>query len=209
MASEEEEKEKLNYDLVSKAMEYGTIRTNSLFEDNKSVLKFSRAGGAVQIRIPWVNIIWFTTFFIVGMSIGSFLAIKILHLPGIYLIIVGVLFGVAPGFIGVQLGNWSPMKKETGEDLITYLIIVLRQKISANSAQKGKQSTCELYSRAVGADGRMETCTQWIGTQPLYDAPPQGIYADEVLMTDWHFYPLGEPKAYPQGIFKDGLGDRF
>lgn len=210
MSQDEEEKEKLKYDVVQKALEYGTIRTNALFEDSKSSLKISRAGGLVQIRIPWATIIWGGLFAIIGMSIGSFIALKLLGLPPMYLLIVASVFGFIPGFIGAKLGNWSPMKDETGEDLITYLLIVMRQKLSAKSAQSGKQSTCMLLSKAIGGeDGVMVKCTQWIGTQPLYDAPPQGIYADEVLLTDLHYYPRGTSSIVPRDNFRDGLGDRF
>lgn len=210
MASKEEEDDKLKYDVVAKAMEYGTIRTNSLFESDKSALKFSRAGGLVQIRIPWATIIWGGLFAIVGMAVGSFIAIKILGLPGIYLIIVASVCGFIPGFIGAKLGNWSPMRDETGEDLVTYLMILMRQRISANSAQSGKQSTCTLLSKAVGGeDGKLVKCTQWIGTQPLYDAPPQGLYADEVFVSDLHYYPRGVPQVLPMDNYTDGLGDKF
>lgn len=198
------------YDKLTKALEYGTISTNSLFDSSPSSLKISRAGGLVTIRIPWVTIIWGGIFGIIGLAFAFLLTLKILHLPGIYLIIMGVIFGVIPAFIGAKLGQWSPMRSETGEDLITYLKVKARQKISAGSAQKGKQSTCQLLSKAVGGDeGRVVNCTMWIGTQPLYDAPPQGIYANEVHTTNLYLEPRGHKRKIPTDIYDDGLGDRF
>ena len=46
-----------DYNPKHEAVNYGSIWTNGLFEDNKPVLNFSRVG-VINIRIPWSCIIW-------------------------------------------------------------------------------------------------------------------------------------------------------
>lgn len=197
------------YDIEQKALQYGTIRMNALFDKGPSSLKFSRAGGLVDIRIPWVTIIWGGAFALLFLPIGLLVSLKLLGIPGVYMPVLIVLFGVVPGFLGAKLGAWSPMQSSTGEDLLTYVAIVSRQKMSAKSAQPGKQSTCELVSRVYGGEeGQVVKCTRWIGTQPLYNAPPMSLYADDDFKTDFYFEPRGETKVIDNSDYRDGMGDR-
>lgn len=190
------------YDMQEMAFRYGTIRTSALFDRGKSSFKM-RFGNLTTIRIPWVNIWWGGTFGILGLIIGSLLMFKVFHMPALYFPIVIVLFCVVPGFLGIKLGNWSPMADTTGEDLITYLIVVFRKKLSANSAQTGKQSECQLVSYALSDEGQVVNCKRWIGTQPLYGAPPQSLYEEENFTTPMYFYPRGEQKVYQSDDYRD------
>lgn len=191
------------YDVQEEAFRYGTIRTSALFDRGPSSFKL-RFGKLTTVRIPWVTIWWGGGFAILGLIIGFLLMFKILHIPGIYFPIVLVAFGFVPGFIGAKLGAWSPMEDTTGEDLVTYLIVVLRKRISANSAQSGKQSECKLVSYALSDEGQVVNCKRWIGTQPLYGAPPQSLYIEEEdFKTPLYFYPMGEQKVYGNSTYKD------
>lgn len=95
------------------------------------------------------------------------------------------------------------MQDSTGEDLVTYLIVSLRKKVSANSAQSGEQSECKLVSYALSDDGRVVNCKRWIGTQPLYSAPPQSLYEEDDFRTPLYFYPTGEQKTYDNSGYRD------
>lgn len=201
MAKDESGKEE--YNAQEEALRYGTVRTNALFDRGPSSFKFSRAGGLVQVRIPWVTIWWGGSFGLLGMIIGGLIFFKIFQMPMIYLPIIFVACGVVPGFLGAKLGAWSPMQDSTGEDLVTYLIVSLRKKVSANSAQSGEQSECKLVSYALSDDGQVVNCKRWIGTQPLYSAPPQSLYEEDDFRTPLYFYPTGEQKTYDNSGYRD------
>lgn len=190
------------YNMQEEAFRYGTIRTSALFDRGPSSFKL-RLGKLTTIRIPWVTIWWGGGFGALGLIIGFILMFKILHIPGLYFPIIFVTFSLIPGFLGAKLGAWSPMSDTTGEDLVTYVIVVLRKKLSANSAQSGKQSECRLISYALSDEGQEVSCKRWIGTQPLYGAPPQSMYIEENFTTPLYFYPTGEQKIYDNSNYKD------
>lgn len=162
-----------------------------------------RFGRVTTLRIPWTTIWWGGGFALVGMALGFLIMFKLLHVPGIYFPIILVVFGLVPGFIGSKLGAWSPMADTTGEDLVTYVIVLLRKRLSANSAQSGKQSECQLVSYALSDNGQIVNCKRWIGTQPLYGAPPQSIYEEEDFATPLYFYPTGEQKVHDTSRYRD------
>ena len=190
------------YDMQEVAFRYGTIRTTALFDRGKSSLKL-RFGKLTTFRIPWVNIWWGGSFGTIGMIVGSLLMFKVFQLPALYFPIIAVIFCIVPAFLGIKLGNWSPMADTTGEDLITYFIVVMRKKLSSGSAQSGKQSECKLVSYALSDEGQVVNCKRWIGTQPLYGAPQQSLYDEEDFRTPLYFYPRGEQKVYDSSDFRD------
>lgn len=201
-----DEKE-LDYDPAVEASSYGTIHTTGLFDREKSSLKISRMG-VINIRIPWATIIWGGVFFFIGLGFWFLILVKMLGggtTAFLFTIFLAGLFGIA----GAKLGNWSPMAKSTGEDLLTYFSVILRQKISVGGFSSRKPSETILNSKAVGnEDGRLVKCQLWLGTQPLYDAPPMNPYEYD-YMTRLYVPPRGERKVMPTKGYKDGLGDRF
>lgn len=194
-----------DYDVLKESMSYATIQTNSLFEDSKPALKISRFGGSVNIRIPWVSIIWGGAFgFIIGIPL-FILYVIVLGAPLLLSPPFIVLFGIAI-LAGARLGNWSPLSKTTGEDLPTWLRMKARQRLIERGAITGKKpSTTQLYSLAVGPSGRLVDCTLYIGTQPLTDAPPMTAKRGEQLISKFEIYPTGEYYVLPDDTYDDGI----
>lgn len=194
-----------DYNAKHEAVNYGTIWTNGLFEDNKSVLNFSRVG-VINIRIPWSCIIWGGVFGAIA-GIVLFLIYLLLGASGV---MIPILFAVDVMFIGLgaKLGNWSPMKKTTGEDLMTYLKFMAREKISNGGFGAGKVSKTMMKTYAVGGEkGKMEQCEEYLGTQPLRNAPPMNPYVAE-YSSPYELRPRGVFKVIHSDKYNDGLGDR-
>lgn len=198
---------KPEYDAQTEALNYGSIWTNSLFERDGNVLKISRGGGLLTVRILWASIIWGSAFALIAGLVGFLIFVKIL---GAGMMAIPFIFGgvLAAGMIGVRLGRWSPIQKETGEDLMTYMKMKLRKSITYGGLAK-RPSTTTLNSLAIGGEeGRLVQCQQWLGTQPLHDAPPMSAFEDD-FKTDFDFYPRGEFKVAPSRLYSDGLPERF
>lgn len=197
----------IEYDAQTEALNYGTIWTNALFERDGNVLKISRGGGLLTIRILWASIIWGGFFALVAGLIGFLFFVKILGagMFAIPFIFGGVLTGA---LIGVKLGRWSPIQRQTGEDLITYMKMKLRKKITYGGLAKRPDTTI-LNSLAVGGEeGRLVRCQRWLGTQPLHKAPPMSAFEDDYTTT-YDLYPRGEYKVAPSALYRDGLPERF
>lgn len=192
------------YDPKVESMNYGTIWTNTMFEPGNAALKISRHG-VLNIRIPWAAIIWGALFALLFGGIGALFLLGIFQFGAIGIPIVIFIAGLG-ALIGSRVGMWSPMQKSTGEDLLTYMMIVVRQRLSNGS---GKMSYTELNSKAVGGeDGRVVKCSQWLGTQPLRNAPPMSPY-EEDFRSEYHIKPSGEFHVIESDHYSDGLGDRF
>lgn len=201
------------YDAFEKAMQYGTINTTSLFETNKGALKISRGGGSVNIRISWATVIGASIGIIIA-GILALIALSFVPLSFAYVPILIFAF-VVFAYIGIKIANWSPMQRTTGEDLWTYITIILRQRLSTNDALflgGKKPSKTILYSMAIGdsgsGDGVAIPCEQWLGTQPLYDAPPASPYVED-YRSPIEYYNQGEYKVIPSHLYEDGFRDRF
>lgn len=194
-----------DYDPEAAAMSYGTVWTNSLFDPGTPALKFARHG-VVNIFIPWAAIIWGGLFAIIFGAIGGLFFLGLFNMGGLGIPIVAFIAGLG-GLIGAKIGLWSPMQKSTGEDLITYFMIAIRSRIGRGG---GKVSTTKLNSKMYGgAEGRVIECTQWLGTQPLRNAPPMSLYEeDEDFATEYHIKPGGEFDVMRSSDYRDGLGDR-
>ena len=208
MAKEENnEKRDEENDLISKAIEYQTINTTGLFERGNPALKISR-GGVVNIRIEWAAIIWGGCFGVLTLLFNFLLFVKILKAPGtvsaFFIITATIIFTV----VGAKLGTWSPMNKDTGENLVTYFKIMIRSRLARGGMGDGKQSETELFSYAVVPDGQIVNCKRWIGTQPLRNAPPMSPYKED-YRTQYKLYTNGCPRVVNSEKYQDGLGDRF
>lgn len=186
-------------------MRYDCIEVTSLFNKGLKEFKFSR-GGVVSVRIPWVSILWGGAFFVITglISLPIISLIGGFDSPVLLAMITVTIFGAT--LSGAKLALWSPIKKETGEDLTTYFKILVRERL-LYAGVKGKVSTTRLNSRADNHNGRIVECTQWLGTQPLTDAPPMSA---EILdyTTPVVLYPLGEFVPVDNSYYDDGLGDR-
>jgi len=193
------------YNPKHESINYGTMWTNGLFEDNKPMLNFSRVG-VVNIRIPWSCIIWGG---ICGAIAGIFLFLFYL-LTGASGVMLPILFAIDVGFmlIGAKLGKWSPMQKTTGEDLTTYLKFMAREKLSNGGFGAGKLSKTTLKSYAIGGEeGRLVECEEYLGTQPLRNAPPMN-YEVQDYKSPYELRPRGVYKVVHSKNYNDGLGDR-
>lgn len=200
----------LEYDAFQESIRYGTIETTPLFENDNKSFKFSSGGGTFNLRIRWASII--------GAAILGFLALGIMmglyFLFGAPLLMIPFIVAVVLASIlaGGRLGRWSPMEKTTGEDLTTYIMIKLRQRLSTNGSiiGGGRPSKVQLNSMAIskGSGGRIVDCDVYLGTQPMFNAPPINPY-DFNEMTEFHLVPRGEFSVLPNDRYKDGLGERF
>lgn len=192
------------HDPDTEAMNYGTIWTNALFDPGTPALKFARHG-VLNIHIPWAAIIWGGIFAVIFGGIAAIIILVIFKFGGVGVPVVMFVAGLA-ALVGAKIGMWSPMQKSTGEDLLTYMMIVVRQRLSSGG---GSVSSTELNSKAIGgADGRIVKCTQWLGTQPLRNAPPMSAY-EEDFAAEYHIVPRGEFNVIRNDNYRDGLGDRF
>lgn len=195
---------KPDYEPDVEAMNYGTVWTNSLFEPGQATFKFSRQG-SINIRIPWSAIIGGSIMgaIFAGISALIFIMAFDMGMYGFPVVIFGFVLGA---IVGGKIGTWSPMKKTTGEDLMTWIMISIRQRLSSGG---GKISRTELNSMMVGGrEGRIVSCTQWIGTQPLKNAPPMSAY-EEDFKSEYVIKPRGEFNTIQSSYYNDGLGDRF
>lgn len=199
---EENEKD----DPIARAIEFGTIETTNLFDRGNPSFKFS-AQGLINIRIPWSTIAWgilfgLSFFLIVNTFFNTVFSIGIFTMP---VLLAGTIFST---ILGAKIGGWSPISKETGEDLASYIIFAIRRKVALGGFGQGKQSVAYKFTKAVGTKGRIMKCDRWMGTQPLRGAPPQSPYKGEDVFP-YDIYPIGELKTVPSSLFNDGLGERF
>lgn len=193
-------------DPLTNAMQYGTIWTVSLFEKNGAPYKITRGG--TSIRIPRQLVWWGIPGFALGAFIGWLIFIKILGMSMIVapvIITIGALFGM--GFY--LLGRWSPMAKDTGEDLKTYAMIKMRKRIATRKSSSGKKTSIEYYnSKAVGdpQKGMVVKCQMWLGTQPLSTSAPKDPFYKGVYKTPYVFKKSGEYVPIDTKTVDDGLG---
>ena len=140
----EKEKEEFSDDALAQAFRYRTIWTNSLFESGNDIITISRFG-KINLRIEKAVIIWS----IVGITIGVILTLTLFKwiLPDSIFLLAGGLFTFMFTLVLVQVGLWSPMRKSTGEDLITYLKFRARNSI-ASGGLFNKQTKSGYISRA-------------------------------------------------------------
>lgn len=197
--------EQNDYNANEEAFVYKTMWTNKLFEDSRPMLRYSTMG-LVNIRIPWSSVI-------LGIIFG---AISLLFVLGIvslfnasgFFLPIGFAGSMGVAFIGAKLGRWSPMQKTTGEDLFTYIKFTLRNKVATGGFRAGKLSKTMLKSRAIGGEeGKMVECTEFLGTQPLRNAPPMSPYHRD-YKSPYHLEPSGVFSVVPSKGNNDGLGDR-
>mgnify|MGYP006902694868 CR=1 FL=1 len=194
------------YDAFQEAIRYGTIETTALFEPDNRSFKISAGGGSINYRIRYASIIGACLFLFVGIAITLLLIFIFGFSPyaiPFILVINGVLF-----LIGAKVGTMSPMEKTTGEDLITYIFMMLRRNIATRNSilSMKRPSKVKLNSLAINKTngGRIVDCETFLGTQPLYDAPPINPY-DFNEMSEFFFDPQGEFKTIPSEKYKDGL----
>lgn len=206
----DEENKDTQYNLREEAMNYGTIQTSSLFEKGKSAFKLTLAGGSFTVRIPWSSIIWGGIFCVVSIIISVLLFAFVFFKSGIMVPILAVVV-VACTFAGAKIGVWSPLASTTGEDLNTYLVMLMRQKLSMGGFGQKKVSSATYDSYALGSEALPTKCTLWLGTQPLRDAPPtemteeRGMIIDEetnerkkeTIVSDMFLTPRGEYQKIP------------
>lgn len=206
MANNKDYDDNTEYDAFQEAIRYGTIETTSLFEPDNRSFKISAGGGSLNYRIRYASIIGGAIFLLFGVLVtvilGSIFGYSIYAAP---FIIVGNLFFT---LIGAKIGTMSPMEKTTGEDLITYIFMMLRRNISTRSSifSMKRPSKVKLNSLAINKNGggAIVDCETFLGTQPLYDAPPINPY-DFSEMSEFFFDPIGEFKTLPSEKYKDGL----
>lgn len=188
-------------DTLNEAMKYKTIDTTQMFEKGKSAFKYSAAGGSITIRIPWSSIIWAVVVDIFVLIISGILLL-IFGGNGFVIIFTGVALGLG-AMLGMRLGRWSPIQRDTGEDLNTWIKMKIRDYLANGSYGEGRMSKTVRRSYAVGGpEGLDIECTQWIGTQPLRDIPepePGKDYAE------LRFAPTGHYQVIPDWAYDDGV----
>lgn len=198
-----------DYDAFSESLRFGTIETTPLFEKDDKSFKLSPGGGAFSIRIKWSSIIWGGIFGLI-----TFLILISLYLwlkPGwvFIVLIVTITFTAVMG--GGMLGRWSPMQKSTGEDLITYILFKIRQRLATNGALIGgkRPAQVKLNSMAIAksSGGKIVDCDVYLGTQPMYSVPQIDPY-DFSKNTPFFLDSRGEYKTFNSSLYDDGLGDR-
>lgn len=177
-------------DLEAQSLRFQTIWTNTLFERGNNVYAKSFAG-RYTFRIEKSVIIWT----IVGLIISFLLHFLLFRFifPDSILLIVSVVSSFIIVVASIQLGRWSPMQASTGEDLITYIKFMTRNKISSGGFFKSKQSKAKYVTRALAnhPGGKVVSGKMWLGTQPLTTAAPRSVYEQD-YKTEFQFYPRGE-----------------
>lgn len=194
-----------DYDPQVAAIQYGCIETTSLFEGGLPSFKYQTTG--INIRIPWVQIITFAIAGLISLMLYFVIVVSLLK-PGIMVgTILLSLFALIP--IGAaRLVMWSPIQKETGEGLFTYIAMKMRQKIAYGGLFASPPAKTKLNSLAVGGeDGLVVNCEQWLGTQPLPVAPPMSAYVRD-YRSAMDFTPYGQAHVIRADYYDDGLGDR-
>lgn len=208
MSSDKDHDRDKDYDPLTEAMSFGTIWTTSLFESSDAPYKISRGGKA--FRIPRQIVWWGIPGFIIGLFLGWVLLVKLFNGGTVILPIVlsiGIIFGAAFSI----LGRWSPMKKDTGEDLKTYIMIKLRKRIATGRTLSGKTSVEYYNSKAIDPEngGRIVKCQMWLGTQPLSSSAPKNPYYQGVYVTPYKLERQGEFKIFDSIDVDDGLNSGF
>lgn len=197
MAKSDEEAE-FKDDALAQAFRFRTVWTNTLFERGNNVLTISRFG-KFNFRIEKAAIYWTVAGILISLLI-IFTVFKWI-LPPDLLFFVGGLFTLFFTLILVQIGMWSPMKKSTGEDLITYLKFMARNKFSSGGLF-AKQSKSVYVSKAFKnhPDGRPISGKMWLGTQPLATAVTTDMTSKNDKM-EYQFYPRGDMKNVDIGRY--------
>lgn len=186
----DKENEELSDDRIAQALRFQTIWTNSLFDKDDGVIKISRLG-KINIRIPKVWFIW-GVFSLLVSSLICFGVLRFI-LPGtVLLLLVGPIY-LFNALLFINIGSWSPMKKETGEDFITYVKLIARNRVGNGGFGKGKQSRGIFVTRSLPnhPEGRAMGGKFFLGTQPLRTAP----FIDnrnKGHKTEYHLYPRGK-----------------
>lgn len=186
-----------------RAMHYGTVNTTSLFEKENGVIKISRVDGILNFRMRWSSIFGMIVLGIPGGLI-VWLFLKIFGSHPISIIFIGVIFLIFI-IIGYKLGQWSPMAKTTGEDFLTWVKIVMRNRLVMNENIIGgkKPSEVTAFSVIEGSSGKNVPCTVFLGTQPVYNAPPRIL--GKKTETPYDLSPRGEFYVVPTDDYDDGL----
>ena len=186
-----------------RALHYGTINTTSLFEKDNGSLKISRAEGLINIRIRWSSIIGAIITGIPGALI-AFLFAKMFGGTPIPIMMAIIMFGLSL-ILGYQLGTWSPMRKTTGEDFLTWVKIILRNRLATNDNIIGGKRPSEVIAFSIieGSAGKNVPCMVFLGTQPVYNAPPRII--GQETNTPYDLSPRGEFYKVPTSSYDDGL----
>lgn len=195
----DKDNEDLINDREAQAIRYQTIWTNSLFDKDDGVFKYSRMG-RLNIRIPKSWAIWGVASVIVSTVI-CFGILRFILPPTMLLILAGPIY-LFTGLLFINLGSWSPMKKDTGEDFITYMKLIIRNKIGTGGFGKGPQSRGVYVTKALKnfPEGRPIGGKLYLGTQPLRTAP----FIDNRNTnhkTEFHFYPRGTYKNVDIGEY--------
>lgn len=193
-----------DYDPLSEAMNFGTIWTTSMFESVDAPYKISRGGKA--FRIPRQLVWWGIPGFIFGSFLGWLLLMKIFN-GGVLVVPIVITMGVLFGAIFFVVGRWSPMRKDTGEDLKTYILMKIRRRIATNKTTSGKTSVEMYNSKAIDEQngGRVVKCQMWLGTQPLSSSAPKDPYYKGVYITPYTLEKKGEYNIIDTSDIDDGL----
>lgn len=193
-------------DPLGEAMSYGTVWTTSMFEHNNAPYKITRSGMSWRIprQLPW----WGIPGAAIGGFIGWLIFIKILN-GGMLIYPIVITLALVFGVVFTMIGSWSPMRKDTGEDLKTYIILKLRKKVATRKTPTGEKPSSAYYnSLAVGDPqvGRVVKCQMWLGTQPLSTAAPKDPFYKGVYRTPYVMKKSGDFIPLDPTRIDDGLG---
>lgn len=196
-----------DYDAFQEALSYGTVETSSLFEPDNKSYKIGTGG----YRVKRASLIGLAVFFLVSAAIAFMIWSKTTWMGDLTIPFLFV-FVMVMSFAGFKLGDVSPTKKTTGEDALTYFMMLIRMRAgSRTSIFFGKKpSVVKLNSLAIGTEtgGRIVDCDVYLGTQPLYDAPPINPY-DVNLMSEFRFDTSGEMQVLPSERYNDGVNRKL
>lgn len=197
MAGEEEKK--VVEDAETNAFRYRTIWTNSLFEKDDGTIRIFSFGRNFRFRTS--VIVWGLVGIILSALI-YFLLIRHIF-PSGWDWPAGIIILVIVTFLSIQIGQWSPMQKYTGEDLITYLTFMTRNRIAMSSSGSGRPAsiTCTTYAIPNHPDGRQVEGTMYIGTQPLRDKGKANYVRGANQDMEFWFYPRGSMRNLRGGRY--------
>lgn len=191
------------YDAYVEALHYGTIEASSLFDPDDKSIKIGTGGYRIKHSQIIGAIIMLFLSSIISLLLWRLFGDQFFYLLPFLLVFVGLMT-----LLGLHIGNMSPTRKTTGEDLMTYIFMMIRKRIGSRSSIIFGRGPSKVHLNSLAVNkangGRIIECEVYLGTQPVYDAPPINPY-DLKEMSEFSFESSGEMQVLPTKDYDDGV----